>query len=508
MNPAYQKYSRRYTVLALFVLSNAFNGLLWNSFSSIYLAAMQLYRVDAADINWFSVVFLFAYVPGAFASVYLMERFGLRRCLLVGASSNAIAGVLRYVGSLVAFQAPSAGFAITMLGQTIGALAQPVFTNAPARISADWFPVQERDAATTIAVLSNVVGTAIGAIVSGITVGGPGDIQWWMLGQAVVSLVIAVATGIWVRDCPPTPPSASVEQRNTIRGQSPDLLEASASVPMPPTPAPLPESTGPDLQSPDTGAAITPHLSFAALTYDESTAAAHRARAEHAVRMLWNDSVEIIRNHNFALLVVAYGIGTGLFSAIITLSGQIIGPCGYGPDVAGYAGGVLLVVGLLGSAIMTYLMKRTRKYALLLKLCVLLCVAAMAFLLLSLAPGNALQLLVSFGTVGFVGVPLVPVAYESAAEATFPVPEDTSGCVLCISNNLAGIVYIFAVPPLLVFAESASCSNVVTPLAAFVFFNVLAAVVLLLIFRVDNRRQTAEAKQPQPTAQFLSTTKE
>jgi len=50
------------------------------------------------------------------------------------------------------------------VGQCIAALANPFFTNAPARISADWFADDERALATTIGAMFTPVGVALGQV--------------------------------------------------------------------------------------------------------------------------------------------------------------------------------------------------------------------------------------------------------------------------------------------------------------------------------------------------------
>lgn len=73
---------RRFIILALYVVSNGLNGMLWVTFSPIFQASADLFSVTPTAINFFSTVFLFAYIPGAFLSVYTMERYGLRWCLV------------------------------------------------------------------------------------------------------------------------------------------------------------------------------------------------------------------------------------------------------------------------------------------------------------------------------------------------------------------------------------------------------------------------------------------
>lgn len=245
---------------------------------------------------------------------------------VVGAGVNGACAWIRYWGSLIAPVSPRTGFAVAMVGQAFGALAQPVFANSPARVSGDWFAVRERDVATTVGSLANLVGTALGAVISGIAVSGPQDIKWWLLGQAVVSLFFLAGTIAWVRDRPSSPPSASVEQRDAKRGRCPSNTSATVTTDggaatIPTTPQPATPS------APEDGALFQLHVldtpTGASPVARADATDARRARAAAAVRSLWLDACALLRHGNFLLLVCAYGIGVGLFGSIITLSGQI-----------------------------------------------------------------------------------------------------------------------------------------------------------------------------------------
>lgn len=228
------------------------------------------------------------------------------------------------------------------------------------------------------------------------------------------------------------------------------------------------------------------------------------------------------------------GIGLGLFNALITLIEQVESPCRYSPEVAALSSGALLLSGLVGAGLsewmawrsstpqvlaslpltcslrprhppVSVLMEQTKAYSLLQKACVVLAGGAMVFMLASLVPERAPQVVASFGCLGFFLVPLLPVNLESAAEATYPVPEDNSAAVVLSLGQVFGIVrgrgsvgggclwgeggagsalcqqhplppglppapqvYTFALPALLGVGPSVHCSSVVTPFAAFV----------------------------------------
>jgi MFS family permease len=315
--PDYKVYPRRFGVLAAFSLNNCMNACLWISFASIFAAAEEKFEVGANAINWLSLVFLLAYVPGSIATAYFLERSGLRWVVICGSLLNAACAWLRCLGCLI--PSPHWAFAVVMFGQLLGAISQPVWTNGPSRISGDWFASSERDIATTVAAvsigahcihfchantvlfknvdrisraffflwgqMSNPIGNAIGSVVPGFIVNSAAGILPWMLYQAIFATAIFVVTVFVVKDKPLTPPSASAEERVAARAS----LEASS--------AELHEADG-------------------------AQSSAHSNAAE-AIMRLRIDTHEMFANRNFCLLIVSFGIGLGMFNALITLIAQV-----------------------------------------------------------------------------------------------------------------------------------------------------------------------------------------
>ena len=161
-------------------------------------------------------------------------------------------------------------------------------------------------------------------------------------------------------------------------------------------------------------------------------------------------------------------ISLGSFAFIWLVCVQIIEPCGYDAEVASLASGAMLLFGLIGAGIMSILMEKTKAYSLLQKSSVVLASGGMLFMLASLQRDKEVQIIASFGFLGLCLIPLLPVNLESAAETTFPVPEDNSAAVLLSAGNTMGIAYIFVLPPLLSLNPSADCGSIWSWFALFV----------------------------------------
>lgn len=591
--------SWRFVIITFFGLSNFTNAFLWICFSPIVDATMQRYDVSNMTVNYLSLVFLFLYLPGSILGVAFMERYGLRVSLITGAVLNALCAWIRYSSSFVAD--PHAAFGVLMLGQSLGALAQPIFTNLPSRIGGDWFPTSERDVATVIAALSNPLGNAAGSVVPSVIVNGPDDIPALLLYQGIWCTAIAVLVIIFVRDRPPTPPSAAAATKWKLQGVLFDVphhhhhhhahaisgatvgsvvpavigkgVSSSNLAPLlehdSHPQAGMPTSTGvevvpsigggvligarshrnPSIGVPsvagtagsvygypdhphvhahgrsDAGTALAasingaPHdgyrvgtdnrtgvgsIAYTGIGIDDhtiggtasvgvtGTSSSDLARA--ALVRLRHDFALLLRNRNFLLLMTAFGIGLGIFNALMTLLAQIIQPCGYGSDTAGYAGGALLGAGLLAAVVVGIVLEKTHAYVPLLRLGILASVGTTLFFLGSLKISAEGQLIAACAAMGASLIPLLPISLENAAECTYPVPEDNSASLLLLMGNLWGIVFIFALTPMIDLSPSSDCSSIASPLALLIALSLAVAAVVLLLFRKDYRRQKAEAE--------------
>ena len=208
-------------------LTNAF---FWIGFSPIEPLVRTFYNVGATEVNCLSAMFMVLYVPGAVLSSYLLYAKDLRVNILVASLLMAAGGWLRYSSIFIQSSNPWYAFGALALGQSLAGLAQPALTNTPAKLAAEWFPNGERDVATTLASISNIVGNAVGQVVPsvlvncGTTKGGSckhGDtvqgMDTLLLAQAALASVLLVWAGCCLQAEPSTAPSASALQRRENR---------------------------------------------------------------------------------------------------------------------------------------------------------------------------------------------------------------------------------------------------------------------------------------------------
>ncbi|XP_068181045.1 solute carrier family 49 member A3 isoform X2 [Antennarius striatus] len=147
-------YRRRWFVLLLLCLLNCSNATVWLTFAPVAVQSAQYLQVGLEAINWLSLVFVVVAIPLSFATTWMLDTLGLKFTLILGSWLNMLGAVTRFCGTLGGQQ--GALFPVVMLGQTLGALAQPFIIFAPTKMAALWFHDQQRATANMIASMSTV----------------------------------------------------------------------------------------------------------------------------------------------------------------------------------------------------------------------------------------------------------------------------------------------------------------------------------------------------------------
>jgi MFS family permease len=111
-------------------------------------------------------IYLILYLPGTAFSIFLMKYFDLKRSLEICGTLTMVGAMLRYVA---AYNSNAWGidttYIVMMFGQSLAAIGQPMFLNSPPAVASIWFPVEEREVATTIGSMFAPIGSAVGQII-------------------------------------------------------------------------------------------------------------------------------------------------------------------------------------------------------------------------------------------------------------------------------------------------------------------------------------------------------
>ncbi len=195
----FRLYGYRWVVLAVFMFINITIQLLWISFASITGLAAEFYGVNDLQIGLLAMSFMIVFIPLSLPISWAIDTQGVRRAVGFGAVLMGVFGILRgLVGD---------NYTLVLL-TTLGLAAiQPFILNSWTSVPAKWFSIEGRATAVGLVILSNLVGTAVGMVLTPILVEKSGiaipTVQLIYGGIAAFSALLFV---FLAREEPPTPP--------------------------------------------------------------------------------------------------------------------------------------------------------------------------------------------------------------------------------------------------------------------------------------------------------------
>ncbi|KUI69567.1 Major facilitator superfamily domain-containing protein 7 [Cytospora mali] len=150
----------------------------------------------------------------------------------------------------------------------------------------------------------------------------------------------------------------------------------------------------------------------------------------------------LARSPEFWMLFTPYAVYVGFFNSISSLLNQMMQPYGFSDTDSGLAGAVLIVVGLVSSAITSPILDRTKAFLLAIKVAVPLIgllYLAFAWMPATRAIAGPYVVLALLGAASFS---LVPVAMELLVELTHPVSPEVTSTLAWAGGQLLGGVFI------------------------------------------------------------------
>lgn len=207
MSDQYRVYGYRWVVLAVFMFINLTIQMLWIGYAPITGPAAAFYGVSDLQIGILAMSFMIAFIPLSIPASWVIDTHGFRVAVSIGAVLMGIFGVARGL----------AGANYTLvLWSTLGiAIAQPFLLNAWTKVPANWFAVQERATAVGLVTLANLVGTALGMVLTPILT----ESLSISTVQTIYGGIAALSAGLFVvlaRETPPTPPCPSGKQVRSL----------------------------------------------------------------------------------------------------------------------------------------------------------------------------------------------------------------------------------------------------------------------------------------------------
>jgi MFS family permease len=168
----------------------------WICYAPITKVAAETLGVSDMEIGLLAMLFMYIYIPLARPASWLIDTWGFKKAVSLGAIMMAIFGLLRGVFTQ--------DYTLTLI-MTVGlAIAQPLFLNSGTKLAANWFRLEERATVIGIGGIATLLGIVIGQIATPIMLEAWG-LRSAMLVYGVISAVSVLLFVIFAKDHPPTP---------------------------------------------------------------------------------------------------------------------------------------------------------------------------------------------------------------------------------------------------------------------------------------------------------------
>ncbi|XP_065178296.1 solute carrier family 49 member 4 homolog [Sycon ciliatum] len=414
-------YTRRWYILAMAALLAMLEGCIWNTWGPIAAPAQLVFQWSEADIallaNWGCI----AYCVTAFPLSWVMDAKGLRPAVVIAALFITAGAGLR----CVSMDHPEANWYINA-GHILNGLSSPVTFGAPPLVSAIWFAPEQRTLATSIGTIASYTGIALSFVIGPVvvpeqntntTTGQNGSnssfhdlndysfdyldansngtsqyledtkrrIQWLLRGEAIVAGTLLILVVLYFPSKPPLPPS----------------LSSSGS-----------------------------RLEFVA-----------------GLKRLLTKKV-------FWVITLIYGLTSGIYSGWSAVLNLILAHFGISQSHAGWIGFFSTVAGAVGGMLVAGIADRFGGK--LRQILIVLFMASTVFFSwfavtgidkVSIFESDMLKK-VSFYMSSIIGGffinSTIPLFFEMAVEAAFPISEGIAAVIIMLSNNIFSIVLLFA----------------------------------------------------------------
>ncbi|KAK3381530.1 major facilitator superfamily domain-containing protein [Podospora didyma] len=158
------------------------------------------------------------------------------------------------------------------------------------------------------------------------------------------------------------------------------------------------------------------------------------------------ESATILFGHlEFWLLFIPFSIFVGFFNSISSLLNQIMEPYGYTDEEAGIAGAILIVVGLVTSAVTSPIIDRTKAFLTAIRIAVP--IIGLSYLIFIWMPGTrdaggVAGPYVVLAVLGAGSFSLVPVVIEYLVELTHPISPEITSAVAWSGGQILGGIFI------------------------------------------------------------------
>jgi sugar phosphate permease len=193
----FRVYGYRWVILTVFMFVVAMNQLLWITFASITSSAASFYGVSDIKIGLLSLCFMIVYIIIAIPASWIIDTFGIRIGVGIGAILTGAFGLLRGIFA--------ANYNMVLISQIGIAIGQPFILTALTTVAARWFPIRERGMATGLGSLASYLGIVAGLAFTPYLLIYT-SMSGMLFAYGIVAITAAILFMVFIREHPPTPP--------------------------------------------------------------------------------------------------------------------------------------------------------------------------------------------------------------------------------------------------------------------------------------------------------------
>ena len=203
----FKVYSSRWIMLVVYMLMVAVNQLLWITFAPITGDATIYYGVTDLQIGILSMCFMIVYIVVSIPASWIIDKYGIRTGVGIGAVFTGVFGLIRgFAGT---------DYHLLLIAQIGIAIGQPFILNAITKLSAHWFPLEERATATGLGTLAMYVGILAGMTLTPYLTLGSG-IGGMLHIYGLISIFTAAVFLILIKERPPTAPCRPDQEERSL----------------------------------------------------------------------------------------------------------------------------------------------------------------------------------------------------------------------------------------------------------------------------------------------------
>jgi sugar phosphate permease len=207
----YTVYGYRWIVLLLVSIVTMIIEMQWLTFAPVARQARLAYGVSALQIDILSMIFMGVFLVVCIPASYVIDRYGIRIGIGVGALLTGIFGVLKAVFA--------SSYPMMVVAQVGLGVAQPFILNAVTKVAVKWFPANERATAVGITTLAQFIGF-IGVMVATPylvpSTGGSAALGGMLTTYGIISAAGSALFLLLMREEPPTPPGEQDQQERLL----------------------------------------------------------------------------------------------------------------------------------------------------------------------------------------------------------------------------------------------------------------------------------------------------